>query len=267
MSARVRHVTVWILSVYECAVVCWGESRARVCIREKKKLTAWPFALIAPNFFATAARRRSMALFRGGGLRLLVCFVLAPSSAAFGTLPTRRGGTPAMTLDLSTWSDLETRLPSCASIEMPTFDADTVDPAALEGATVLFADRNRWCPNSERVWLALELKQVHYVTVLVDDEYSATPGEDGCLPRVQWPDGTTNDGSGIRAILERIETEHPHEPNFFPRISVTVAVVRDSLNRFDAIMPRFTRPSTLAPYVYACKIQRAGVVEAEECEV
>jgi len=208
-----------------------------------------------------------MALFRGGGLRLLVCFVLAPSSAAFGTLPTKRGGTPAMTLDLSTWSDLETRLPSCASIEMPTFDADTVDPAALEGATVLFADRNRWCPNSERVWLALELKQVHYVTVLVDDEYSATPGEDGCLPRVQWPDGTTNDGSGIRAILERIETEHPHEPNFFPRISVTVAVVRDSLNRFDAIMPRFTRPSTLAPYVYACKIQRAGVVEAEECEV
>ena len=137
-----------------------------------------------------------------------------------------------MTLDdISTWSDLETRLPSCASIEMPTFDADTVDPAALEGATVLFADRNRWCPNSERVWLALELKRARYVTVLVDDDYSATPGEDGCLPRVQWPDGTTNDGSGIRAILERIETEHPHEPNFFPRISVTVAVVRDYVER------------------------------------
>ena len=31
--------------------------------------------------------------------------------------------------------------------------------------------------------------------------------------------------------------------------------MRDSLSRFDAIMPRFTRPSSLAPYVYACKIQ------------
>ena len=89
----------------------------------------------------------------------------------------------------------------------------------------------------------------------MDDDYSATPGEEGSLPRVQWPDGTTHDGSAIAAILERIEEEHPHAPNFFPRISVTVAVVRDSLSRFDAIMPRFTRPSSLAPYVYACKIQ------------
>ena len=64
-----------------------------------------------------------------------------------------------MTLGLSSWSELESRLPSCACTEMPTFDADTVDPAALEGATVLYADRNRWCPNSERVWLALELKR------------------------------------------------------------------------------------------------------------
>ena len=227
-----------------------------------------------------------MAIFRGGGVRLFVCCVLVPSSAAFRALPARRGGAPAMTLGLSSWSELESRLPSCACTEMPTFDADTVDPAALEGATVLYADRNRWCPNSERVWLALELKRARtrtltrtrtlilslaltrvptlvqtltrrarYVTVLVDDDYSATPGEEGSLPRVQWPDGTTHDGSAIGAILERIEEEHPHAPNFFPRISVTVAVVRDSLRRFDAIMPRFTRPSSLAPYVYACKIQ------------
>ena len=203
-----------------------------------------------------------MAIFRGGSVRLLVCFVLVPSSAAFRTLPTRRGGTPAMTLDdISTWSDLETRLPSCASIEMPTFDADTVDPAALEGATVLFADRNRWCPNSERVWLALELKRARYITVLVDDDYSATPGEDGCLPRVQWPDGTTNDGSGIRAILERIETEHPHEPNFFPRISVTVAVVRDDVERrrpkASAHSPSST-PSSLSPPQRQIKFRAAS---------
>ena len=150
-----------------------------------------------------------------------------------------------MTLDLSRWSDLETRLPSYASTEMPTFDAQTVDPADLEGATVLFTDRNRWCPNSERVWLALELKRAAYVTVLVDEDYSAAPGEEGCLPRVQWSDGSTTEGSiledgpksGIRAILERIEKEHPHEPNFFPRISVTVAVARDDVDKASAHSP------------------------------
>ena len=172
-----------------------------------------------------------------------------------------------MVLDLPAWSDLQAQLPSCASSEMPTFDAHTVDPAVLEGKTVLFTDRNRWCPNGERVWLALELKRVQYVTCLVDDDYSATPGEEGSLPRVQWPDGSTNDGSGIRAILERIEQEHPHGPSFYPKVSVTVAVVRDSLNRFDAIMPRFTRPSSLAPYVYACKIQSDGQLDIEECAV
>ena len=106
-----------------------------------------------------------MAIFRGGGVRLFVCCVLVPSSAAFRALPARRCGAPAMTLGLSSWSELESRLPSCACTEMPTFDADTVDPAALEGATVLYADRNRWCPNSERVWLALELKRARTRTL------------------------------------------------------------------------------------------------------
>jgi glutathione S-transferase len=50
-------------------------------------------------------------------------------------------------------------------------------------------------------------------------------------------------------------------------VSVSVAVVRDSFERFDGIMPRFTLPSSLTPYIFACRIQRAGTFEIEDCEL
>ena len=170
-------------------------------------------------------------------------------------------------LSVPTWSDLERRLPSSVDPSRPAvYHASSVDDAELRGKTVLWRDRRGWCPYAERVWLAFEVKNADYVTVLVDDDYSATPGAAGSLPRVQWPDGTMQDGSAVRAILERIETEHPHPPRFFPDVSVSVSLVRDSFDRFDGIMPRFTKPSSLAPFVFAEQIQRAGSFEVEPAE-
>lgn len=179
-----------------------------------------------------------------------------PAADAFGAV------TP-----LVTWTALEQRLPSSVRPEA-VYDAPRVDSAQLEGRTVLFRDRQALCPYAQRVWLALELKKADYVTVLVDDEmYRATPA--GLyLPRVQWADGTSNDGAGeIKAILERIDKEHPHAPSFFPRVSVSVDFVRDSFNRFDGIMPRFCRKSSLAPFVFPDRIQRAGKWELEDAEL
>jgi hypothetical protein len=144
------------------------------------------------------------------------------------------------------WADLEVRLPSSVAAAGQAVYDSTVQADVLKGKTVLFRDRNGWCPYAERVWLALEMKKADYVTCLVDDDLKATtPGEKGSLPQVQWADGTMDDGSAIIAILERIEEEYPHPPHLFPDVSVTVAVVRDSLERFDSIMPRFTLPSSL----------------------
>lgn len=165
---------------------------------------------------------------------------------------------------LVSWSDLEDTTPRI----LPSVfsEAELSEPIAA-GKTVLYRDANGWCPYAERVWLALELKNADYVTCLVDNEDAAEPGSVGSLPRVRWADGTSDDGSNILSILERIEREYPQAPALFPDMSASVDYVRDSFERFDGIMPRFTKPSRAAPYVLACKIQRAGSFEIENCEL
>lgn len=162
------------------------------------------------------------------------------------------------------WPDLEKRLPSSIAADPAIFDGATVRAADLAGKTVLFRDRNGWCPYAERAWLALELKRIDYATVLVDSNYSDTPCEPGSLPRVQWSDGTTHDGSQIIDILERLEVEQPQAPNLFPTVSTVTDIVRDSFGRFDALMPRYTKLSSLAPFVFVYKIQRTGKFMLED---
>ena len=170
---------------------------------------------------------------------------------------------------LPTWSDLERRLPSSVHPADPAVyhsvrdndGLDVTDAAVdLEGKTVLYRDSNGWCPYSQRVWLALEMKRADFVSVLVDvdvDEYSAGTR----LPRVRWSDGTTSEAGEVYAILERIEKEHPHPPAFYPDVSVSVGIVRDSIERrFDGIMPRNTRASSLAPYIFRTDEAGAGQI-------
>ena len=168
---------------------------------------------------------------------------------------------------LISWSDLE----KTTSRSIPSvFSEAELAESSVAGKTVLYRDANGWCPYAERVWLALELKNADYVTCLVDNclvDDEAEPGSVGSLPRVRWADGSTDDGSNILRILERIEREYPHPPVFFPDLAASVDYVRDSFERFEGIMPRFTKPSRVAPYVLACKIQRAGSFEIENCEL
>jgi hypothetical protein len=165
---------------------------------------------------------------------------------------------------LVSWSDLDD---TTARILPSVFSQAELSEPIAAGKTVLYRDANGWCPYSERVWLALELKNADYVTCLVDDEDTAEPGSAGSLPRVRWADGTSDDGSNILSILVRIDREYPQAPALFPDMSASVDYVRDSFERFDGIMPRFTKPSRAAPYILACKIQRAGSFEIENCEL
>ena len=162
------------------------------------------------------------------------------------------------------WAELEARLPSSRAPGPAVLGADAATEDALAGRTVLYRDRDGWCPYCERVWLALEAKRADCVTVLVDDhDYDDLSS----LPRVRWPDGSEMGPGDVAAILQRVEDEHPDRgPAFFPVVSASVAVVRDSFERFHGIMPRFTRASALAPFVFITRIQRAGVVEVEELD-
>ena len=165
------------------------------------------------------------------------------------------------------WATLEDALPSALDTSGPATIAGNASGEDLAGKLVLYRDANGHCPYTERIWLALEIKRIPFVTCLVEHS-EIPPGEAGALPHVQWPDGSTTDGSDTLHILERIEREYPQPPSLFPDKSVTVNYVRDFCDaRFDGVMPRFTLPSRTTPYVFACRIQRAGSFKIEECEV
>lgn len=161
----------------------------------------------------------------------------------------RKGSVVCSDSGISSWAELEKRLPSAKHQEPVVYNSTCSgsNKLNLEGKLVLYRDRNGWCPYAERVWLALEVKRADYVTVLIDDKYDNPRG----VPRVQWPDGTIQESSDIYKILERIEAEYPHAPNFYPDVSVSVAIVRNNIERrFDGVLPRYTKPSALAPYVF-----------------
>ena len=58
-------------------------------------------------------------------------------------------------MPLPTWPDLAQRLPSAYPSAPFVYDG-AIDTASLSGKTVLYRDRQGWCPYIERLWLALE---------------------------------------------------------------------------------------------------------------
>ena len=153
----------------------------------------------------------------------------------------------------ATWSALEAKLPSLAPPSQPAvYDTTTLGetPPTTTTQLTIHIDRNHWCPNCERVLFALELKNVAYTKILVHDEYSNPKA----LPKLSWPDGTVQQGmEDIYQMLEKIQAEYPNNgPDLYKQdISVSVDIVRASIERrFHGIMPRFTEPSTVAPYIF-----------------
>ena len=154
---------------------------------------------------------------------------------------------------LPSWKEIQSSLPSVKHTRPLVLDAavDNIDESSLtaDGKTILYIDRNCWDPNAQRAWLALEVKGAKYVTVLEGADYSNPITS---LPRLRWTDGTVQGGSDMYDILEKIQNEYPDGPDLYPQgISISVDIVRASIERrFDGIMPRYTRPSSLAPYVF-----------------
>jgi hypothetical protein len=113
-----------------------------------------------------------------------------------------------------TWVALESRLPSSVCPE-PVYDiseAKSIPPDQL----VLHRDRSGACPLCQRVWLALEVKGIGYITVLHDDEL-----------KVEWPDGTTQPDS--LDIWRELNKRIPGNQNFYPKVSASVGGVRANI--------------------------------------
>jgi glutathione S-transferase len=144
-----------------------------------------------------------------------------------------------MCLALPKWSELESKLPTTSA---PVFH-DAL-PTNSQGKPVLFRDKNGLSPTAQQLWLAFEIKEADYVTVLTDDE----------TPSVLWPDGTTQ--TDPLMILERINHEYSvnglntNTQDLYHRVSISVDNVRCNLMRFGPVFPRNTDPSINAPYMF-----------------
>ena len=132
---------------------------------------------------------------------------------------------------------------------------------------VIHVDRNHYCPDCERALLALEVKNAEYVKVLVDDDYS----EPDRLPRLKWPDGTVQQGKDMYQILEKIQEQYSDiKPDLYPSISISVDIVRASIERrFEGIMPRYTLPSSLTPFIFLeeCALEKDPLSKLGTAEV
>lgn len=208
-------------------------------------------------------------------LFLASCFILAhiPVSHAFvnpcatTVSSSSRSSALQMSASAPSWADLQDKLPSTKHDGPLVFEEAALDETVLSNKIVIYVDRNYWCPNCERALLALEVKNAEYVKVLIDDDYS----EPDRLPRLKWPDGTVQEGKDMYQILEKIQEEHSDtKPDLYPNISISVDIVRASIERrFEGIMPRYTLPSSLTPFIFLeeCALEKDPLSQLGTTEV
>lgn len=145
-------------------------------------------------------------------------------------------------LALQSWSQLESALPATTA---PVFlgSLPKGDDVNVQGKPVIYRDAAGLSAAAQQVWLALEIKEVDYVTVLVLDD------DEMPVPAVQWADGTTQ--TNVMEILEKIQNVYPERPpDLYKRVSVAVDNVRCNMQRFDPVFPRNTDPTLYAPYMF-----------------
>ena len=148
-------------------------------------------------------------------LRLLVFHLCFPSPAY--------GFSSASIIPM--WADLQSSLDrplrKVYVDEIPSGDVNLDGTAELP---ILYRDKECICASSQTVWLAMECKNIDYITVLVSKE------DDQRVPRVVWPgcddDVATNSEHAIE-ILEQIQARYPDVyPPFYPKISAAVDASR-----------------------------------------
>jgi len=143
---------------------------------------------------------------------------------------------------------------------------------------ILYRDKDCICAASQSVWLAMECKNVDYLTVLVSKE------EDEAVPRIVWPkdeDDDDNDDNNNNneaetdpiKLIEQIQKRHPETlPQFYPKISLAVDASRCQILRLPGVMPRNSDPSWMshAPFLFrsdGTKVARSShCVSLEEVE-
>lgn len=147
------------------------------------------------------------------------------------------------------WFQVETRVPSL-TVPGPLVVDSVLQPdytPPRDSKLVFCRERNGWCPYSERVWLALEVKGVDYDTVLIDNMGGERPGwYGGQTPQVRFVGGDRFQGESVD-LVEKIEAEYS-STSLYPEDRTKE--VKETIDSFKRIFPRYTRPSSRAAFLF-----------------
>ncbi len=154
-----------------------------------------------------------------------------------------------------TWSEISSKLEPAISTNPSGLIID--DPASVDrpnfsqSKPTFFKERHGWCPYSERVWIALEVKNVPYDIIHIDNSgFNRRPSYfSGQTPQITWPDGKTQGESMdlVREIDSRYESDGD-AVELYPN-DIKNEVI-NKIRAFDQIFPRRTRPSSRAAFLF-----------------
>lgn len=161
-------------------------------------------------------------------------------------IPTR----PAIRLfqSIPSWNDLEAQIGNSYRSNTPPI---SIDPAIQSDADIppfsterptLFRERHGWCPYSERVWLTLELGNISYDTVRIDNTGGPRPSYfGGQTPQMKWPDG--------RQQGESMDLVYALDERYHCGLQSSDSTVQQLAAEFRNIFPR-ARPSSRAAFLF-----------------
>jgi glutathione S-transferase len=148
------------------------------------------------------------------------------------------------------WGKLEELLPSASRPRPAHLDSvlDRSTPTFSSWAPTLFRERHGWCPYSERVWLALELKGIAYDTVTIDNTGGGRPSYfAGSTPQMRWADGRTQGESND--LVKALDAAFPDTPPLWPPDGIPSSDVSFMISEWKRTMPS-ARPSSRAAFLF-----------------
>jgi glutathione S-transferase len=145
------------------------------------------------------------------------------------------------------WTDLERQIGPSYQVEPPVSvdPAINTDPGIPPFSTdrpVLFRERHGWCPYSERVWITLELHDIAYDTIKIDNMGGPQPSYySGQTPQMKWANGCQQGESMdlVTGLDERYKCG----------LRSTDKAVQELVSAFRTIFPR-ARPSSRAAFLF-----------------
>lgn len=149
----------------------------------------------------------------------------------------------------SSWDDLQEQFSTNLAAPFPV-SIDTVlhplEPSSFSTVRpTLFRERHGWCPYSERVWLALEMFNIDYDTIRIDNTGGPRPSyyTGGQTPQILWPETTRRQGESMDLIRE-IDQRYCHGA-----LQSDASLVQNTIAQFQTIFPR-ARPSSRAAFLF-----------------